>query len=85
MEWLATVEILLEYVEVLQRKKFSLPVDVVNQWRSLFVSHITLVEANIKLDFPRDQKDAKFLECALASNADVFVTGDIGISATHKL
>ncbi len=29
------------------------------------------------VDFPRDPKDAKFLECAIASNADYLVTGDL--------
>ena len=85
MEWLATAEILTEYIEVLQRKKFALPVEVVNQWRVLFANHITLVEAFVKFDFPRDQKDAKFLECALAGNADVFVTGDRDFSDAQAL
>lgn len=28
------------------------------------------------VDFPRDQKDAKFLACALTTNAEFFITGD---------
>ena len=85
IEWLATAEILTEYVEVLQRKKFALPIELVSQWRGLFVNHITLVEAVVKFDFPRDQKDAKFLECALAGNANVFVTGDRDFSDAQAL
>jgi putative PIN family toxin of toxin-antitoxin system len=66
----------MEYLDVLQRKKFNLPADVVAQWRCLFDEQISLVAPAIKVSFPRDRKDAKFLECALACEADVFVTGD---------
>jgi putative PIN family toxin of toxin-antitoxin system len=43
---------------------------------ALFDEQISLVTPAIKVSFPRDRKDAKFLECALACEADVFVTGD---------
>jgi predicted nucleic acid-binding protein len=35
VEWIATTEIVMEYLDVLQRKKFNLPADVVAQWRCL--------------------------------------------------
>lgn len=85
VEWIATADILLEYINVLQRKKFNLPADVVFQWRCLFDEHIHLVVPNVTVDFPRDRKDAKFLECALTCGADVFVTGDKDFSEAQAL
>jgi predicted nucleic acid-binding protein len=35
--------------------------------------------------FPRDQKDAKFLACALATKAEFFITGDRDFSQAQKL
>ena len=45
----------------------------------------TLAEVNTAFEFPRDQKDAKFLACALASNAEFFITGDRDFSEARKL
>ena len=36
-------------------------------------------------DFPRDQKDAKFLACAQAAEADYFITGDRDFTEAKKL
>ena len=36
----------------------------------------SLVEVTNVVDFPRDRKDAKFLACALATDADFLLTGD---------
>ena len=46
---------------------------------------LTLVDVNIVVDFPRDQKDAKFLSCALAADADYLITGDADFSEAWKL
>jgi len=40
---------------------------------------------DLVIDFPRDQKDAKFLSCALSADADYFVTGDRDFSQAQKL
>jgi predicted nucleic acid-binding protein len=37
------------------------------------------------LIFPRDRQDAKFLECALASEADYLITGDKDFSEGQKM
>lgn len=34
------------------------------------------IEVKIEVGFPRDRKDAKFLACAIAANADFLITGD---------
>ncbi len=76
VEWIVSPEILAEYREVLKRDKFRLPGDILQAWFSLIDSLTTLVAADVLVDFPRDQKDAKFLACALVANADYFITGD---------
>ena len=37
IEWVATAEIVQEYKEVLERKKFKLPSDVIDSWLRLFM------------------------------------------------
>ena len=75
-EWVASAEIIQEYVEVLRRDKFHLPETIIHRWANIFATMITVVEVQGGVDFPRDQKDAKFLACALAAEADYFITGD---------
>jgi putative PIN family toxin of toxin-antitoxin system len=76
IEWIATAEIIQEYKEVLQRKKFNLPNNIIQRWLELLENEIVLVFPQLTIDFPRDRKDAKFLTCAIASQADIFITGD---------
>lgn len=85
IEWIATAEIVQEYKEVLQRKKFRLPSDVLDSWFRLFDEELILVLPKLAVNFPRDVKDAKFLECALESQADVFITGDRDFSEAQAL
>jgi uncharacterized protein len=85
IEWIATPDIIDEYKGVLQRKKFNLPTAIIKQWFSLFDAELTLVHPEISVDFPRDIKDAKFLECALTSHADIFITGDKDFSEAQVL
>jgi uncharacterized protein len=75
-EWIATRDILSEYTSVLRRKKFGLPEALIQRWCDLLDETITLVEAEEYPDFPRDQKDAKFLACAIAGEADVLISSD---------
>ncbi len=76
VEWIASPEILAEYKDVLERPKFDLSRELVRQWLDLIHSATTISMATEPVDFPRDRKDAKFLACALASDADFLVTGD---------
>lgn len=85
IEWVATDEIVQEYKDVLQRKKFNLPSDVVDSWFRLLDEELVLVSPKIAVSFPRDVKDAKFLECALESGADIFITGDRDFSEAQAL
>jgi len=74
--WVVSEEILAEYKAVLMRKKLKLSADQQQRWLKIIDAFTTTIDVNISVDFPRDPKDAKFLECAIASNADYLVTGD---------
>jgi putative PIN family toxin of toxin-antitoxin system len=85
IEWIASDEIMQEYQGVLQRKKFKLSDETIEKWLRLLSKEITMIESEIKIDFPRDRKDAKFLECAIASGADILITGDKDFSEAQAL
>lgn len=76
-EWVVSHAILREYNEVLARPKFGLTEEILAEWRQTFRIFTTLIDSDdIKIDFARDQKDAVFLECAIASAAKYLITGD---------
>ena len=89
--WIVSTEIVTkykivqEYKEVLSRKKFGLSQDVLQRWFTLLDTVTTLVPVGITVAFPRDQKDAKFLACALVSHANYFITGDLDFTAAQRL
>ena len=84
-EWIVSREILVEYQEVLRREKFNLSVEVIEKWDYILTNLTTLVDVNVEVEFPRDQKDAKFLACALAADADYLITGDADFGEALKL
>jgi len=84
-EWTVFPPILDEYNEVLSRKKFALTEAVLQSWSDIFDECTTVIEPEITIDFPRDQKDAMFLECALTAEANYFITGDKDFEEAQKL
>jgi len=84
-QWIVSLEIMREYVEVLNRKKFSFPPEVLYKWETILTRDTHLETASAEIDFPRDQKDAKFLVCALSSNAEFFITGDGDFEEARKI
>jgi uncharacterized protein len=84
-EWVASSEILTEYREVLHRPKFALPDSLLSEWDERFRSAVAEWPVEISVPFPRDVKDAKFLACALAADADFLITGDSDFSEARKL
>jgi putative PIN family toxin of toxin-antitoxin system len=74
-----------EYKKVLVRPKLKLSDTVLQQWFSIFEKHITVVNVQLPIDFPRDPKDAKFLACAIITQADIFISGDKDFSEAQKL
>jgi uncharacterized protein len=75
-QWIASSSIVDEYIGVLSRPKFKLPTEILEQWQTVFENEITIVTPTEVLEFPRDPKDAKFLNCAIQGEADYFITGD---------
>ena len=84
-QWVVSSEILREYREVLRRKKFSFSAEILKKWEKVLDKNTKKVRVAQRFNFPRDQKDAKFLACAIASKADYLVTGDSDFSDARKL
>lgn len=84
-EWIVSTDIVQEYKEVLSRKKFGLSQEILQHWFILLDTVTTLVPVDITVSFPRDQKDAKFLACALLSQANYFITSDLDFTEAQRL
>lgn len=76
VEWLLTPAVMAEYSAVIQRPKFALPRATVTWWLELLAADTRVIQPTVKLDFPRDRKDAPFLNCAASGEADYLITGD---------
>lgn len=84
-EWIVSQEILAEYKEVLSRSKFKLTTQIRSEWFEILENLTILIEVNVEVDFPQDIKDAKFLACAMAAEADFFITGDSDFNSAQSL
>jgi putative PIN family toxin of toxin-antitoxin system len=84
-EWIGTTEIISEYNSVLSRSRLGLPPNTTQKWAKIFERRVNLVEVNEEIDFPRDQQDAKFLACAMASNAQYLITGDKDFEEAYRM
>lgn len=84
-QWIVSAEILNEYKDVLSRKRLKLPEAIQQRWFYLIDNLTTTVIVNQMLDFPRDQKDSKFLTCAISAEASFLITGDQDFSEAQKL
>jgi putative PIN family toxin of toxin-antitoxin system len=84
-EWIVSLEIVAEYKEVLSRPKFKLTDEVRTSWFEIIDTFATLIDVNVSIDFPRDRKDAKFLACAVAAEADFLITGDSDFNQAQTL
>lgn len=82
--WIASTEIVNEYMSVIKRGKFKLSEETVQKWQSIFERRVKVEEATLEVDFPRDQKDAIFLACALSVKADYLITGDKDFEEAYK-
>ena len=82
--WIASTEIVNEYLTVIKRGKFKLSEATIEKWHNIFERRVKIEEVTLEVEFPRDQKDAKFLACALSTKADYLVTGDRDFEEAHK-
>ncbi|MBP7585066.1 MAG: putative toxin-antitoxin system toxin component, PIN family [Spirochaetes bacterium] len=67
IEWIVSRKILHEYRKVLSRPKFGIGRDILEKWSAVFDEATVLIEVPLGITFPRDQDDAMFIECAIAS------------------
>ena len=84
-EWIVSAEIMEEYQDVLHRKKFSFPPETLRKWDAILARDTHLKSVSADIDFPRDPKDAMFLDCAVSNNADYLITGDGDFTEAHKV
>lgn len=84
-EWVVSAEILAEYKEVLKRPRLKLTEAQYQRWVYLIDCVTTLINVDVEVDFSRDRKDAKFLACAIAAEADFFITGDADFNEAQTL
>ncbi|MEH2014651.1 putative toxin-antitoxin system toxin component, PIN family [Nostoc sp.] len=84
-QWIASEEIVVEYKEVLSRRKFKLTDEVICEWVEIIDTFIILIDVNLEVDFPTDRKDEKFLACAMAAEADFLITGDSDFNQAQTL
>ena len=85
IEWLVSVEILAEYKEVLSRPRLKLAEAQQQRWFKVIDTATRLIDVDIEVDLPRDRKDAKFIACALAGNANFLITGDRDFTEVDSL
>ncbi len=85
IEWVASKEIIAEYKNVIRRDKFGLSDGVISEWMEILDESVFVVDAATDIEFPRDQKDAKFLECALVTDADFLITGDRDFEEAQRI
>ena len=63
--WVATPEIITEYLEVLRRPKFALAASVLQSWEELIAMRTLVIPSpRIEVDLPRDPKDAPIPCCS---------------------
>ncbi|WP_375467419.1 putative toxin-antitoxin system toxin component, PIN family [uncultured Nostoc sp.] len=84
-QWIASEEIVVEYKEVLSRRKFKLTDEVICEWVEIIDTFIILIDVNLEVDFPTDRKDENFLACAMAAEADFLITGDSDFNQAQTL
>jgi putative PIN family toxin of toxin-antitoxin system len=84
-DWVVSKTILAEYKAVLSRPKLKIVESIQEQWFNLIDEATKVIDVDVSVEFPRDPKDAKFLECAIAANADYFITGDRDFNVSTPL
>ncbi|PSN14640.1 putative toxin-antitoxin system toxin component, PIN family [filamentous cyanobacterium CCT1] len=83
--WIVSEEILAEYRNVLARPRLGIPDSIQRLWLRLINSLTSTFTVDLTFNFPRDQKDAKFLACALSASAEFLITGDRDFSDAQRL
>lgn len=85
VEWIATRDILREYLTVLRRPKFGLSAGVLERWDHLIAAAVQVLPDPPPVPWLGDAGDAMFVACAAAAAADVLITGDRGVLEAGRL
>ncbi len=83
--WIVSEDILIEYRNILARKRLGIPELIQQRWLRLISAFTSIISVDQTISFPRDPKDAKFLASALFASADFLVTGDRDFSEAQRL
>ena len=76
-ELVSSKEIIEELVKTLRNFKISMPEDKIQEWINLIIKNAMIVESSEKLEIVKeDPSDNRFLEAAIAGNADWIITQD---------
>lgn len=76
----ATPKILEEYLRVLEEVGTLRSPPFEHQWEEILLERCRLIpDAEPSLALPRDPSDAKFLDCAIRSDAHYLVSGDLDL------
>lgn len=75
--WLFSTDIFDEYFEVIARSKFGQEEKDIRELADLLTEKAIAIDCKFKLNIVKDDPDDnKFLECAVAGEADYIVSGD---------
>ena len=72
-----SVDILNEITDVINRPKFKADKQKTENYISEIKNIANIVDISEQINLSRDKKDNKYIDCAIAANADFIVSGDI--------
>jgi putative PIN family toxin of toxin-antitoxin system len=82
LEAYASEEMMLEYFRILDKLTKNNKA-IIDQWKMLLLDTMTIVETTEAITECRDPKDNMFLECAIASDAEIIISGDADLLAMN--
>ena len=84
-ELITSLATLAELQRVLRYPRIEMPEEMIKEWIDLLLENSTVVDPKIKVDvIKNDPPDNRFLEVALASNADYIVSGNNHLLDLHE-
>lgn len=84
--WLVSKDILYEYRQIIERKKFSFNEDTKKLWYDIIENHTQKIDNAGYVKFSRDPSDSRFISLAESSEADYLFTFDRAIlAASYKI
>ncbi len=84
--WLVTADLLAEYERVVRRPRLGIPLETQEEWLRLVRQDCIQLDLRLRsIEFPRDRKDVKVLQAAVAAEADYVITGDKDFAEAQSL